>query len=461
MELAAMKKVLAKAAQQHSTFVAKAMVAERYYRNKNDILNNKSPQNNGEESEIENPLRNADNRITRNWHGLLVNQKAAYMLTYPPSFETKDKGLNADIVDTLGDEYPKIAKDLCVNASNCGIAWIHVWIDKDHTFQYAVVDAKQIIAIYTNDLKKRLAAVIRVYDTVDDDGEAYTIYEYWTDKEVTTFRKKGENNIEEGLQLFDMFTVLDTDTKENSQANTMPHEFGEVPFIPFYNNNLKTSDLDNIKPLIDVYDKVFSGLINDIEDIQEVIFVLTNYGGQDLDEFVEGLKKYKAINFNNTGPNDKSGMTTLCINIPIEAREKALQITHKAIFEQGQGVDPDPEKFGNTSGEALKYLYSLLELKAGLAETEFRIGFARLVRLIAKYLNKNVKSITQTWTRSSIKNDVETATIAKDSQGVISKKTIRKNHPWVDDVEQEEKQCKEEETMVAKYTTILEGDEDE
>nr|WP_308743167.1 phage portal protein [uncultured Anaerocolumna sp.] len=32
-----------------------------------------------DKDETESPLRNADNRIPRNFHGLLVNQKASYM----------------------------------------------------------------------------------------------------------------------------------------------------------------------------------------------------------------------------------------------------------------------------------------------------------------------------------------------------------------------------------------------
>ena len=54
-------------------------------------------------------------------------------------------------------------------------------------------------------------------------------------------------------------------------------------------------DLRNIKPLIDVYDKVYSGFINDLDDIQELIFVLTGYGGTDLNGFLNDLKKYKVI----------------------------------------------------------------------------------------------------------------------------------------------------------------------
>ncbi|WP_447515774.1 phage portal protein, partial [Clostridioides difficile] len=83
-----------------------------------------------------------------------------------------------------------------------------------------------------------------------------------------------------------------------------------VPFIEFLNNDLEVRDLDNVKHLIDVYDKVYSGFVNDIEDIQEVIFVLTNYGGADLTEFLKGLKEYKTIDLQSSGADDKSGLST-------------------------------------------------------------------------------------------------------------------------------------------------------
>ena len=39
------------------------------------------------------------------------------------------------------------------------------------------------------------------------------------------------------------------------------------------------------------------------------------------------------------------------------------------------GIDPDPQNFWKRFGVALQFLYSLLEQKAGLQETEFRLGF--------------------------------------------------------------------------------------
>lgn len=441
MDIALVKKLIDSSSKDHNKFIERCKVAERYYQGENDILTKRSPSNQNQSSN-DNPLRVADNRIPHNWHGLLVNQKAAYLFTYPPVFDTGDKSLNEAIIDILGDEYPKESKTLCVNADNCGVAWLHVWIDERNTFQYANVDPKQIIAVYSKDLKKRLIAVLRTYESLDENGEKCTVYEYWDDKQCYSF--SSQDGSTSNIQVLNSFTQKDMDSGAQSQVNVYTHNFGEVPFIEFRNNDFKTSELDNVKKLIDVYDKVFSGYVNDIEDIQEVIFVLTNYGGQDLDEFLGSLKRYKTVDLQNDGPDDKSGLNPMTIDIPVEARNKLLEITRKAIFIQGQGIDPERQEFGNISGVALKFVYNLLELKGGLTETEFRLGFGKLVRMIAKHLNKPIKKLTQTWTRNMITNDTETADIASSSVDVISRRTILSNHPWVEDVDQEVKQIEEE-----------------
>ncbi len=438
MDLETMKRVIKRHVAGHGEFIVKASVAERYYRNENDILVSKPKTEN---DDAENPLRNADNRIPRNFHGLLVNQKAAYMFTSPPLFDIGNQDANKKITDILGDRYAKAAKDLCVNASNCSVAWLHYWVDKDGQLTYGVVDSKQIRPIWTSDLNKKLSGVLRIYEELDDvDGEMYVIYQYWTNSECQAYRKKTSDTIDEGLQSYAMFNTFVDNTA--TMVDNFTHDYGGVPFIPFFNNNITTGDLVNIKKLIDVYDKVFSGFVNDLEDIQEIIFVLSGYGGTSLAEFLQDLKKYKTVNLDED--EGKPGLSTLTIDIPVEAREKLLEITRKAIFEQGQGVDPQPQEFGNASGVALKYLYSLLELKAGLMETEFKLAFGEFVRVICKHLKVECKSIIQTWTRTAITNDTELSTIASQSKGVTSNKTILKNHPWVEDADQEEKQIQKE-----------------
>ena len=118
----------------------------------------------------------------------------------------------------------------------------------------------------------------------------------------------------------------------------------------------------------------------------------------------------------------------------MEAREKLLKITRKCIFEQGQGIDPDPENFGDSSGVALKFLYALLELKAGLMETEFKESFGKFIRCVCRIQGIQIKDdiIIQTWTRTSVKNESEEATIAATSKNIIPDEDIVRNHPWVE-----------------------------
>lgn len=441
MDIDVIKKLIKKYQPGQSEFNAQAEKARNYYRNKTDILFGKPK---SERDQEENPLRNADNRIPFNFHGLLVNQKAAYMFTAPPLFDLGNKAANKKLTGFLGDKFPKVCKDLCIDASNCTVGWLHLWKDDKGILKYAVVPSEQIIPVWGASLEKELLGAFRVYqDTDENTGDVYTVYEYWNDTECNAYRLKTGDDISL-LTPYQMF-VIDPQLSEVSE--TYNHGVGEVPFFPFYNNNIDTNDLVNTKPLIDTYCKVFSGFVNDLEDIQEVIFVLTNYGGTDLGQFLRDLKDYKTIQVESGGADDKSGVSTLTIELPVEARDKLLAITRRCIFEQGQGIDPDPQNFGNSSGVALGFLYSLLELKAGLMETEFKLSFGRFIRCVCRVSNIAIKddSIIQTWTRTSVKNDLELSQIAMQSMGVISQTTIVGHHPWVEDPEAEMNTLKEEE----------------
>lgn len=445
MDIEVIKKLIRKYQSGHTDFVRQAEKAKAYYRNETDIM---FPPLKEEQEKKEKPLRNADNRIPFNFHGLLVNQKASYMFAAPPIFDLGNKDANKKLTQFLGDKYTKVCKDLCIEASNCTVAWLHVWKDGEGAWKYAVVPAEQIIPVWTSDLEKELSGVFRSYQSIDEEtGDRYTVYEYWNDKECTAYRLKAGDELDQ-LIPYQMFLV---DPELCEYSDCYQHGVGEVPFFPFFNNNIDTDDLKNIKPLIDTYCKVFSGFVNDLEDIQEVIFVLTNYGGEDLGQFLRDLKDYKAIQIESDGDGDHSGVSTLTIELPVEAREKLLEITRKCIFEQGMGIDPDPQNFGNSSGVALQFLYSLLEQKAGLQETEFRLGFGRFIRCICRLQEIKIKdgTIVQTWTRTSVKNDQELSQIASQSKGIISDETIVSHHPWVDDPEKEMDLLKEQEESSA------------
>lgn len=441
MNLDAAKKLIEKYTAGHAEVVEHMAIAERYYRGENDILSHKPSYHRTVDNEgrpcLPDPMRQADNRIPHPFHQLLVNQKAAYMFTTPPQFDVKNDAANKIIVDSLGDGYGKKAKDLCVAASNAGIAWVHYW--EADGFNWGVVPAAEVIPVWSTKLDHTLLAVLRAYKHIDDNGDTWDVYEYWNEAECQAFRKQGDLDT---LMYWPCFVGV---AGANEEGDTYSHSFGRVPFIPFQNNNIARGDLPPVKRLIDTYDKTYSGFMNDLEDIQEVLFVLTGYGDEDAGRFLRQIKRFKMVALDNGGVGDPASLSTLTIDIPVEAREKMLEITRKAIFDLGQGIDPQQQGLDATSGEAMKFLYALLELKAGMMETEFRLGFNELIRAILQHHHLTADNIIQTWTRTSIRNDAELVDMCSKSEGIISRKTILKNHPFVENVEDEETELDAEE----------------
>lgn len=426
--------------------------AKKYYKNESLILKKGVLP----ASENKDPLRSADNKIPHNFHEILVDEKASYMFTYPILIDIdNDRYINEKVNKILGEEFTRKIKNQCIEASNAGTSFLHYWIketDNNKEFKYALVNSEEIIPIYENGLERDLIGIIRHYTVNEyvensDELKPFKYVEYWTDKDMQEW--KFENN-----------TISLTGYIDYKKVE---HNLKEIPFIEFANNNKKQSDLCKYKELIDLYDRVMSGFANDLDDIQEIIYILENYGGVDLQEFTEDLKKYKSIKIENDGTGSGGGVKTLQIEIPVEARKVILELLKKQIYESGQGLQQDVENFGNSSGVALKFFYRKLELKSGLLETEFRTSINKLIKAILSFLNiENFNKINQTWTRNMISNDTETATIAKESIGVIPTKIVLRNHPWVEDLEEAlkmlEEEKKEQLSMYDDYSNLGEGE---
>lgn len=379
-----------------------------------------------------NVLRNADNRIAHNFHQLLVDEKVAYMFTYPILIDVDDnEAINERVDDVLGQEFVRKMKDLGVEASNTGCGWLHYWANEKNEFKYEKVESEQIIPFYSDDLERELTEVLRTYKVVEYDDNLtaieFIVVEDWTKDTFDQYKFR--------------YTI---DGQDESQLKGIRHNFGRVPFIPFANNSDETSDLIKYKDLVDLYDRVVSGYANDIEDIQEVMWIVTNYDGKSGD-FLKDIKKYKTIFLEDDGDGGRGDVKTLSVEIPVEARNSLLELLKKQIYESGQGLQQDNENFGNASGVALKFFYRKLELKAGLLETEFRESINKLVEAILDFYHLPHKKISQVWSRNMIASDLETSQIATQSVGIIPEKLILQNHPWVEDVDEAERLLEEEE----------------
>lgn len=444
---------IASAIQEHQEFVKLIEQANRYYIGFNDILCKEKTKDRVDrvyEQQITNPLRTANNQEPHSFYSIIVDQKISYGFSDRILLDSKNKKYNEELTKLANLLYGRIDY-LALYSSNAGFSWLYYYINKNVEFRLQEYEASEIIPFYDYSEEKTLKYILRYFENVAILYKIEGYVKYSLDKQGIYQKEKtilGREKLNPYMTRKNIF----------GQQRKVAENWGRLPFIRFNNNITNTPDLLKLKPFIDAYDMIVSNYVNDVEDLQQLIFVLINYGGQNLEEFLQDLKKYKAIKIKRNGSGHDGGVETLKVDIPVEARIKLLEVIEQNIWNIGQAVNPkDLREAGKLSGVAIQQLYGLLELKTGLMIKQYYNSIEELIEAHKLYLKKAKKldyteeNVEQIYTRTMIKNDAETIENCKNSVGIVSNKTILKNHPWVSDVEAEEKQIKKEEAEDMEY----------
>lgn len=432
---------------EHDT--SKMVEGQRYYNNEADILNRK-------QYFYKDGVKIEDNtkpnhRIPHNWQKLLVDQKVSYLVGKPIVFQCKMQKEYEDRLNLiLGEEWDDTLTELAKNSSNKGAEWLHVYINAEGKFKFIIIPAEEVVPIYDTSLQENLEAVLRYY-LVQVNGKDRIRAEWWTRETVTYYIQADSGE-------FELDDTEPVNPAPHFYYNEVGYGWTKVPFIEFPNNQERNSDLKFYKELVDEYDLNVSDLANNLADVQEIITILKGYESTDLAEFKENLRYYKAIKVSG---EQGSGVDKLELNIPIEAKKELLDRLEENIFLFGQGVNMKTDRFGNSpSGVALKFLYSLLDLKASVMERKFRRSVKRLLWFTTEYINiidkRNYDNteVQVTFRKTMITNDKENVEIAKESKGIISDETIIANHPWTEDVTEELDKIKKQDESTDDYENL-------
>ena len=434
------ERILRELIEEHDT--EKYLVGVRYYENEPDILKRRIYiyDENGQK-QIDATATN--HRVPHNWHKLLVDQKVGYLFGRPVVLSAEPEAYAETLNEWLDEQWDDQLQEIAKSASNKGVEWLHPYIDGEGNFDYIIIPAEQCIPVYDTEYQKKLVALIRYYPFWVNGRE--TIRAEWWTAEYVTFYIQGENG---------QFVL---EPPEEGRRNPDSHFYyneqglgwGRVPFIAFKNNEEQKSDLAFYKEIIDIYDFVNSDMANDLTDVQKILYILRGYEGTSLAEFLTNLRRYRAIKTDQDG-----GVDTVSANIPVEAINAFLDREEENIFLFGQGVNIKTDRFGRApSGIALKFLYTLLDLKANIMARKFSFSIKEFIWFLTEYFgiagiqtvpDDAVDSVKITFTKSMLINDEEMARIALQSKGIISDETIVANHPWVDDAGSEIQRVREQ-----------------
>lgn len=360
----------------------------------------------------------ANHKLPSGYMRMLVNQKVAYSIN--PKMKLVSDTVDIDrIYEDLGRRFDTKLKKYAKEASKTGRASFYPMII-DGKFEYKVLQSKQLIV----DEEMQWAILF-------DDTKASLI----TKNANTVFVKRDNEYFIESEPLPNVLKKLTVNgVVIEQQADT----WGKVPVTLSYNNDDKDTDLDPIKAFIDIYDIINSDFANNLDDFQDIYWILENFGGQNLEEFITQVKQYKAI---KVGEGGSARPET--IQIPVEARKTMLDMTEDNIYKFGFGFNPNKTGDGNITNVVIRSRYEPLNLKANDFEQEIREGVYQLLDFLNQYYiitnqpQFNPYDVDIKFDRSMIVNELEMATLANESMGFLSEETRLANDPRVSDAEEE------------------------
>ena len=469
---------------------------EKYYRGEHDYLKHKNYYYSGDNTKHE-MFSRANNLIPIPFFTLGANQKRNYMIGKSPTIsvnmpevideENPSKAEQQSIAQQqefeklltgeLGKKFVNTLGKCVIGATTKVIEWLHFYIDqgvKDENgetiengrLRMVITPSQQIIPIYDMQYEDKLIAIIRYYTYQIISGkDILTRYkvEWWDDKKVTYWEQSADESWHLDLN-YKVNPYAHWYVANTSSGQKKAHSWGKVPFVPIYNNQQMTNDLQLIKPLIDAYDKVFSGWANDLEDIKQLILVLKGYTGlkdqtkeglSELEYFLENLYGYGAIPLEPDGE-----VNNLKNEIPVDARERFLKLCKDAIHEIGQIVDVSKVGDGSITNVVIKSRYAGLDMRVNDMISTLEESIEEIMWFVVTWINFrynkkfDYKQVNFTFNKSQIFNEkelVETVNLIADR---IDEQTFLENIPFIKNPQEvikrkeSERKKREEETII-------------
>lgn len=403
-----------------STERLQMLEGEAYYLNKTDIQNKKVALESRANTKLENGFVRK-----------LVDQKTGYLLSKPPSISSSNGKHDEILKNMLDKSFLRILKNVGKDAINKGIAWLQIYINEEGELAFKRLPAEEIIPLWADIEHTKLTSVIRVYTVVEykeEKKKEVIKVEYWDDKGVKYFVYEGGKITKDYNQEINCHFMY----------KDKPYNFNRVPFVAFKYNDEEQPLIGLIKTLVDEYNYQSSVYADMLRDLPNVIYILKNAGGTDLDKFIYQLGSYGVA-----GLMGDEGLETLRGDPNTQAVESILEQLRENIIEFGRGVDFTNLNIGNATGVGLKFRYSDLDMDANILETEIQSSFEGLLWFINIYLELkgegdfSKEKVELVLNRDIIISESDAIEDCVKSMGVISIETILANHPWVENVLEE------------------------
>lgn len=203
--------------------------------------------------------------------------------------------------------------------------------------------------------------------------------------------------------------------------------YGELPVVPLYANAEHRSELSTaIKQKIDAYDRILSDFGDNLERANDIYWVLNNFGGSmdDIAVMLEQINRLKAI-ANFSDGTTSSTAEPVSFEVPYAARQTALELLRKALYQDAMALDMDELTGGSLTNVAIQAATINLNLKCDRFEWQVFAFVQQLLRLAGVETEKISFTRQDVVNRSEIVADI--ATMRSD----IDRRTALTLNPYI------------------------------
>ena len=340
-----------------------------------------------------------DNRLVVNFAKYIVDTFNGYFIGNPVSMFHEDKTVNDYLayIDGYNDQADNNA-ELSKICSIYGHGFELVFNDENSEIGITYMTPIDGFVVYDNTIQNKPLFACH-YGLNDDDEEVGYFY---TKEAVYQF-----------ATVSGAYTIVEE----------TPNVFGDIPMIEYLENEERQSIFENVKTLINAFNKALSEKANDVEYYADAYLKVL---GAEIDEkTLQTLRDTRIINV--------SGDDTLTVEFMTKpsadgTQENLLDRLQKLIFEISMVANISDENFGNSSGIALRYKLQSMDNLAKSKERKFQSGMSRRYRLISNYPTSKIGenewvNIQYKFTRNVPANLAEEADIAQTLSGIVSEET--------------------------------------
>ena len=352
----------------------------------------------------------SNNKLSSNFFRRLNTQRNTYLLGNGVSFSDNEEGIKA----ALGDRFDTTLKRLGYYALIHGVAFGFWDVNGMHVFKLT-----EFVPLWDEDTGA-LRAGIRFWQIDSRKPMLAVLYE---EDGLTKYKSDIKNGDFVEIQQKRAYRVTISRSEADGEEVIGEDNYGSLPIIPLWGSDLKQSTLVGMRALIDSFDLIRSGFANDLTDVSQIYWIVSNAGGmtdQDLAQFRDRLK----LTHIAVADTENSGVTPYTNEVPYNARQAYLESIRAGIYEDFGGLDVHTVAAGATN-DHIDAAYQPMDEQADDYEYQIIEFVQQLLRLLG------LPDSTPIFKRNRISNQYEMTQMILSSAEWLDDETVLKKLPFI------------------------------